>query len=393
MSNARQGHVYKDGLVRTGPNKGRDRWAYVVDVAGPGEPRKQQRRRGFASKGAAVDAMSKASRSAADGKRVDRSTLTVSECVTRYIEHRLAIGKIRPTTAAGYRHVLAKRIDPTIGALRVQALRATHLDDLYASLRTSGRDNGTGLSAGSVGLVHALISGALRWAVKKDLVARNEAARADAPEADTRETATWTADEVESFLVQVRDDPDYPLWHTMARTGLRRGEACALTWEAVDLDAGFLDVRASLACVDGALVMGEPKTRRSRRRVPIGPETVDVLHQHHRAQRERWIALGVRPQCALVFPDVDGRPRKPISLTRRFGELVANSELPRVTLHALRHARETFLWDAGLPPHVIAGVMGHTPSEGLDTYAHTDDSSLAAVRSLEGRGDARREVL
>jgi integrase len=393
MSTARQGRVYKDGKFTSGPNRGRDRWNYVVDVAAGGQPRKQQRRRGFASKGAAVDAMNKASRSAADGERVDRSTLTVSECVTRYIEHRLAIGAIRPTTAAGYRHVLAKRIDATIGALRVQALRATHLDDLYASLRTSGRDNGTGLSAGSVGLVHALISGALRWAVKKNLVARNEATRADPPAADATETPTWTADEVESFLAQVRDDPDYPLWMMLARSGLRRGEACALTWEAVDLDAGFLDVRASLACVDGVLVMGEPKTRRSRRRVPIGPETVDVLREHRRAQRERWIALGVRPQCDLVFPDVDGRPRKPISVTRRFGELVAKSELPRVTLHSLRHARETFLWDAGLPPHVIAAVQGHKASEGLDTYAHTDDASLAVVRSLEERGDARREVL
>jgi integrase len=104
-----------------------------------------------------------------------------------------------------------------------------------------------------------------------------------------------------------------------------------------------------------------------------------VLHAHRRAQRERWLVLGVRPEHELVFSGVDGRPRPPIQVTKRFTQLVAASGLPRVALHALRHARETFLHDSGVPLHVIAAVMGHSPTMSLGTYAHTD---TAARREL-----------
>ena len=60
---------------------------------------------------------------------------------------------------------------------------------------------------------------------------------------------------------------DTPLFALLVNTGLRRGEALALRWSDVDLDAGVLRVRGTLARVDGALVVTEPKTAKSRRSV------------------------------------------------------------------------------------------------------------------------------
>ena len=58
-------------------------------------------------------------------------------------------------------------------------------------------------------------------------------------------------------------------WRLLAATGMRRGEALALRWRDVDLDAGRLAVRRSVGVVrtndaGGHLVEGPTKTGQSR---------------------------------------------------------------------------------------------------------------------------------
>jgi integrase len=81
----------------------------------------------------------------------------------------------------------------------------------------------------------------------------------------------WTAPELGRFLRWAdAQDPDLAMgWRLPAATGVRRGEALALRWRDVDLDAGRLAVRRSVGVVkaEGAgerLVEGPPETGRSR---------------------------------------------------------------------------------------------------------------------------------
>src|SRR5262249_59892686 len=62
----------------------------------------------------------------------------------------------------------------------------------------------------------------------------------------------------------------YPLWVLLATTGLRIGEALALSWGDVDLRRGRLSVRRALQRPRGrGLVFMEPKSDTSRRTVPL----------------------------------------------------------------------------------------------------------------------------
>ena len=63
----------------------------------------------------------------------------------------------------------------------------------------------------------------------------------------------------------------------IAATGLRRGEALALAWDRVDLDAGLLRITATLSRVSRRLVISEPKTARSRRTIPLSSAVVAML--------------------------------------------------------------------------------------------------------------------
>ncbi|MGY1701688.1 site-specific integrase [Geodermatophilus sp. SYSU D00766] len=86
---------------------------------------------------------------------------------------------------------------------------------------------------------------------------------------------------------EVRGDRLESLFRLMLATGLRRGEALALHWRDVDLDAGTLRVRWNFTHTSRGLQLGEPKTDRSRRTVPLPRSAVETL-QVHRFRQEEW---------------------------------------------------------------------------------------------------------
>jgi integrase len=109
----------------------------------------------------------------------------------------------------------------------------------------------------------------------------------------------------------------------MLATGLRRGEALALHWSDLDLDAGLLRVRWTLARTSKGLELGEPKTDKSRRTVPLPRSAVETLQVHRTRQAEEQIAAaGAWQDNGLVFTPEIGTPLEPRNVLRRF-ELLA----------------------------------------------------------------------
>jgi integrase len=80
-----------------------------------------------------------------------------------------------------------------------------------------------------------------------------------------------TPDQVRSLLLAAKPSRYAPLFELLVNTGLRRGEALALHWSDIDLDAKLLRVRGTLARVAGKLIVTETKTPRSRRVIPLSP--------------------------------------------------------------------------------------------------------------------------
>ena len=111
-------------------------------------------------------------------------------------------------------------------------------------LRNGGR-GGKGLSARSVRYLHSIIHVALGDALRWGLVVRNVSDAATPPShsaAKAPPPKTWSAAQHRVFLDSVGDQRLYPLCLLYATSGLRRGEALALRWSSLDLDAGQLSV-------------------------------------------------------------------------------------------------------------------------------------------------------
>lgn len=207
-------------------------------------------------------------------------------------------------------------------------------------------------------------------AVRDNIVGRNVAALSRPPRMYKAERTYLTTAQVRRIIEEARDERLWPLWIVIVTTGLRVSEALGLAWSDIDLANATLTVRHQLARVDGQWVRTAPKTRRSRRTIPLTPQAVDALtEQHARQDAER--AEHPRPIDGLVFTTATGQPIHSTNILPTWYATLRRLGLPRVTTHDLRHSAASMMLAAGVPLPVIAEILGHsTMRVTADLYAH-----------------------
>ena len=336
------------------------------------DERRRETRGGYATRREAQAAMSKVAVAVEEQTHVAASRLTLREYLIREwlpaIEH-----TIRPTTYRSYVAHVECHILPALGSLQLQKLGPAQINALYAKLTAGGRRNGMPLTPLTVRHVHAVLHRSLKDAVRWGRLSRNPADLADPPRvsAHGHELRTWSAEQLAAFLDFRRDDRLYALWHTLAMTGLRRGEALGLRWQDIDLEAGRLCVRRSLIPEGSQVAVHEPKTARGRRVVALDPETVEVLKAQAARQLVEQDATESWEDTGLVFTNESGQVLHPWVTSRCFRKAVKEAMLPDLRLHDLRHTHATLALQAGIHPKVVSERLGHaTVAITLDTYSH-----------------------
>jgi integrase len=267
--------------------------------------------------------------------------------------------RISPQTRASYRknwrlHVM----EYPIAQVPLSQLTGTRLTSHYRQLEQSGRKDhrsGEGLSARTVRYLSTIVHKVLGQAVRVGLVRTNPADAATPPtarEAKAPDMSCWSAAELAVFLGWAEGaSANYTLWHTLAMTGMRRGESLALRWRDVDLDAATVSVRWSAGMVrnagEGAEVLeGSTKTNKPRV-VDLDDQAAAVLRAW---KRERGaMAFQLATPDALVFGDIEGRHRNPEHVSRQFVRDVERcGQVPMTRLHDLRHCHATLLQRRGV---------------------------------------------
>ncbi len=274
---------------------------------------------------------------------------------------------VRETTFARYEQISRSHIKPSLGRVKLKNLTPAHVRGLHREKMDAG------LSPRTVQYVHVTLNKALKQAVADGLVPRNVAAAVKAPRPVKKEINPLSPAEARAFLEAADGEPLEALFVLAVSTGMRQGEILGLKWEDVDLDAGALRVRRSLAVTKDGPVLTAPKSARSRRRIKLTGGAVTALKRHRKDQLEERMRLaGLWEEHGLVFPNGTGGFMRKHTLTRGpFERVLRRARLPRIRFHDLRHTCATILLSRGVHVKLVQELLGHaTISITLDTYSH-----------------------
>jgi integrase len=253
---------------------------------------------------------------------------------------------------------------------------AKDLSSLYAELAKSGARGGHPLAPKTVRHVHGVLRRALSYAVDAKHITWNPAAAVRPPKLRhgvVGADIVWTAEDVSEFLAHIAEDRLAPLWILAASSGLRRAELLGARWIDVDLESAALQVRSTRVAYGALLVTKEPKTARSRRTIPLPQRTVEALRTWKARQaRERLAAGSAYTDLGLVFSDELGGYLSPSAVSKAFGRLVKGADLPRITLHQLRHSFATIELEQGVDVLYVSELLGHSSASITQTvYQHS----------------------
>ena len=340
--------------------RGERKWLLRVDL-GRDEQGKRQRlnRTVHGSKKEAQQVLNEMLHAKDTGTLIQRSKESLNAYLDRWLKTAVK-PRVRERTHKEYSSTLRRYVRPALGARRLSSINPVDIQNLYSTMQARGLKD-------SARYTHTVFRDALNQAVKWQMLSRNPADYVELPKQNRQEMQSLTEEEAARFLKTAKINKWYCFFSVLLGTGLRPSEALGLYWSDLDLAKGTLTVRRALGFVNGRWVFEEPKTKNSRRTIPLPPPLVADLSDHMTRQHERGI------DADLVFTNLSGDPVHENNIAQNhFKKLAKRIGLaPAVRLYDLRHTHATLLLQAGVNAKVVAERLGHSSIKiTLDTYAH-----------------------
>lgn len=365
------------------------RWRAAVTVGKSVEGKPKRKVFTAATRHEVADELTTALRDRQRGININPAKQTVGEFLNDWLN--MVKADVSPPTYVSYEGVVRLHLIPTLGEIPLGKLGAHHVQRLKQTKLDAIVENGPGvrkaiegqppppprhLSAATVRYCLVVLRMALDRACMLDLVPRNVALLVDFPKAEHAEIAPYTPEQAQKFEA-AKQHRLGALFTAALALGLRKGEALALQWSAIDLERGTLAVRLALQRVKmpgekkGRLILKEPK-RSSRRTINLPQVCVSALLQHRAMQEQERRLAGTRwKESDYVFTTGIGTPLEPRNLERAYGQILAIAGLHHIRIHDLRHTAATLLLAQGVHQRVVMDLLGHSQiAITMNLYSH-----------------------
>jgi integrase len=281
--------------------------------------------------------------------------------------------KVKPLTFNSYQAAIKNHIIPSIGAVKLQALRGVHVQKLYNSMIEAGK------SAKTVKNISAILHKALSIAVKQGFLLANPCDAAELPRVTQKEIKPLTDGEIPKFIAAIEGHQFRNAYALCLFAGLREAECLGLSWDQIDFEKKRITVSQQLQRVrekGGGYYIAD-STKGGRPRTIEPPEIAFKYLRAERArQAENRLAAGEiwSNEWNLVFTDAIGKHLATHTFYKHFKAIAESIGRPDARPHDLRHTAATVAIASGADIKSVQDLMGHaTAAFTLNVYAHTSD--------------------
>lgn len=168
---------------------------------------------------------------------------------------------------------------------------------------------------------------------------------------------------------------DLTLYRLLAFSGLRGGEAAALTFQDIAFEAKTLTVSKTLSQVKDGYAVSSPKTKSSNRTISLDDKTLYLLKKWQLRQKEMMFANRQKPSD-YIFVNLEGKLMNRQDLYQRSRRLAAAVGLHNIGTHGWRHSHASLLFESGVSMKEAQERLGHSSiTQTMDTYTHLGKKS------------------
>lgn len=287
----------------------------------------------------------------------------------------VAEGELSAATLNRYEIAWRLDVERQLGGVRLREITVSRCEAWKVALQKA-KGPAVAKSARTV------LSGILGYAARMGAIPTNPTRDMSTIPARRKQARALTREERAQLLAALEANPKAARWDMpdlvrfMLATGARIGEALAVSWDEVDLEAGTVAIRWHLVPAKGVGLerVHGAKSAAGDRVLQVPRWCVDMLMER------RVSELSAYP----VFADHLGGWRWPTNVLRVLRQSRDDAGFGWVTSHVFRKTSLTVLDEAGLSARAIADVAGHSdPSMTQRVYMGRGLASDAAAAALE----------
>lgn len=267
-------------------------------------------------------------------------------------------------------------IIPKLGGLKVEQVTPNDVQNLINDMVSDG------YSYSQIQKVYNTIGQRYKQAIEQRQATFNPTVGVQLPKklkdaSDLSPAKAMTKDEVKKLLQRAYQKypcgtcyyPRADLIVLLLQTGMRVGEALALTWDDVDFENRYISINKNLITVKNedktninpatnkpfstiTIIQDTPKTRKSNRKIPISNNALNTLRNIQQ----------YNGKFKYVYANAKGKPTDYNNLSRTFNSMLKHAGINNeaYSLHSLRHTFASLLFAQGVNDRYISEVLGHS---------------------------------
>ncbi len=316
----------------------------------------------------------------------EHSNLNFPEAMTvnAWFEYWISVKKrtVRPNTTRNYTERYHRNIEPIIGQMILSEVKTIHCQQIMNKMADEGYRTST------LYQTRITLYNMLDYAYQNDVIRKNPCnslVKSNIGKESSKKEAL-TLQQQRIFVTGIEENTYEYQYRFLLQTGLRTGELVGLKWSDIDFEKRTMTISRSMEYRHsvGEWRVGEPKSKSGYRTIPLTDEAIQLL----KMQRRKNASFKMIPfeWSEFVFLCKKGTPIKNSTYDTMLFKLCDKLQIPRFSMHVLRHTFATRCIEAGMKPKTLQTILGHSNiGITMNLYVHTtEDEKLKEIDKIAG---------